>query len=157
MKSKDKVSGTSTSFQTGLSSFVQSHPQRVPDHVLLCYKRRHSPGNGVLQSNQTSQVVLKGRVVPGTGPEQLQYRPPAQLPGVDEQRVGRQTYMQRLTSSQEPRSQPLHQVDCSCVHGQSPQAAVTCQPPVPGAAPVPHSSEGHLTQAAVKGVHVESY
>ncbi len=58
--------------------------------------------------------------------------------------------------SQQPSSQALHEVDCGGVHRQRPQAAVTCQPPVPGTAPVPHSSEGHLTEAAMQCVHVET-
>lgn len=58
--------------------------------------------------------------------------------------------------SQELGPQALHEVDCSGVHRQRPQTAVTRQPSVPGAAPVPHSSEGHLTEAAVQRVHVQT-
>lgn len=58
--------------------------------------------------------------------------------------------------SQQTGSKALHEVDGGGIHGERPQAAVTCQPPVPGAAPVPHSSEGHLTEAAVQRVHIET-
>lgn len=50
----------------------------------------------------------------------------------------------------------LHEVDCGAVHRECPQTAVTCQSSVAGAAPVPHGSEDHLTEAAMQGVHVKT-
>lgn len=139
-----------------IGSVVQSYPQSVPDHVLLCYKRCHSPGQCVLQGHQSSQVIPITWVVPGTGPQQPQPRPPAELPEVDEHGVGHQTQWQRAALSQQSCPQALNEVDCSSVHRQRPQAAVTWQPSVLGAAPVTHSGEGHLTEAAVQRVHTQT-
>ena len=96
------------------------------------------------------------RVVPGAGPQQPERQAPAELPQVDEQRVGHQAQGQRPASSQQPGAQPLHQAEGRGVHGQGPQAAASGQPPVPGVVPVAGGREGHLAEAAVQGVDVEA-
>lgn len=147
----------STWFQTDISSVVQSYLESVSDHMLLCYKRRHTPRNSILQSHQSSQVVPITWVVPRTGPQQPQPCPPAELPQVDEHGVGQQTRWQWVLLSQQSASQALHEVYRNGVHRQRPQAAVTCQPSVLSAAPVPHGSEGHLTEAAMQRIHIEAH
>lgn len=137
-------------------SVVESHPQRLADHMLLCDQRRHAPRHGVLQGDQSTQVAAEAGVVPGTGPQQPQAAAPAVLPQVDEERVGQQPQRQPAAPGQQPGPEALHRVDRTAVHGESPQAGVAHQSGVSGGAPVPGGGEGHLAEAAVQRVHIEA-
>lgn len=124
--------------------------------MLFCYICSHSPGKCIVQSYQSSQVVPMAWVVPWTGSQQTKPHTPAELPQVDENSVEHEPHSQWVILSEHQGPQPLHEIDCCGIHGQRPQTAVACQPPVLGAAPVPHRSEGHLAEAAMQRIHVET-
>lgn len=124
--------------------------------MLLYYKCPHTPGQQVLQGDQSTQVVPKTWVVPRTGPQEHQPQAPEELPQVDEESVGYETERQGPAVGQELGPQALHHIHGSGIHGKCPEAAVTRQPSVLCDAPVPHCGEDHFTEAAMKGVHVEA-